>query len=98
MIVKNLDAMSSGVPVVTTTYGNEGIGALPGEEILIADTPAAFADAVVHLLADSEANRRIGERGRDFVRRAYSPEAIRRIVVEAYRELLSALSVGGGSA
>lgn len=98
MIVKNLDAMSTGVPVVTTNYGNEGIGAVPGEEILIADTPAAFADAVVHLLADSEANRRIGERGRDFVRRAYSPEAIRRIVVEAYRELLSARSVGGGSA
>ena len=95
MIVKNLDAMSTGVPVVTTNYGNEGIGALPGDEILVADDPAAFADAVVRLLADSEANRRIGERGRDFVRRAYSPDAIRRIVVEAYRELLSARFVGG---
>lgn len=98
MIVKNLDAMSTGIPVVTTNYGNEGIGAVPGEEILIADDPAAFADAVVQLLADSDANRRIGERGRDFVRRAYSPEAIRRRVVEAYRELLSPRFVGRGSA
>jgi glycosyltransferase involved in cell wall biosynthesis len=97
MIVKNLDAMSTGVPVVTTTYGNEGIGASPGDEILVADDPAAFADAVVRLLADSDANRRIGERGRNFVRRAYSPEAIRRIVLGSYRELLLTRSVGGGA-
>lgn len=90
IIVKILDAMAAGIPVVTTTFGNEGIGATPGEEVLIADAPDACADAVVRLLTDPETNRRIGERGRDFVRGSYSAEAIGRIVVETYRELLSA--------
>ena len=40
VIVKILDALAAGVPVVTTTYGNEGIRAEPGREVFIADNPA----------------------------------------------------------
>jgi len=98
IIVKILDAMAAGIPVVTTKYGNEGIGAMSGEEVLVADATDTYADAVVRLLSDPEANRRIGERGRDFVRGAYSAEAIGRIVLKTYRELLSArCSEAGGT-
>jgi glycosyltransferase involved in cell wall biosynthesis len=98
IIVKILDAMAAGIPVVTTKYGNEGIGAMSGEEVLVADATDTYADAVVRLLSDPEANRRIGERGRDFVRGAYSAEAIGRIVLKTYQELLSArCSEAGGT-
>ena len=90
IIVKILDAMAAGIPVVTTTFGNEGIGAAPDEEVVVADGPDACADAVIRLLSDPEANRRIGERGREFVRGTFSAEAIGRVVVETYRELRSA--------
>ncbi len=39
---KILEAMAMGVPVITTSSVNKGIGAEPDEEILIADTPLEF--------------------------------------------------------
>ncbi len=51
---KILEAFATGTPIVSTTLGNEGIGALPGREIAIADEPAAFAERILHLLANPE--------------------------------------------
>ncbi len=53
IIVKTLDALAAGTPVVTTSIGNEGIGAKPGEHLLVGDTPASFAAQVVLLLCDA---------------------------------------------
>jgi glycosyltransferase involved in cell wall biosynthesis len=75
IISKNLDAMAAGCPVVTTTIGNEGIGATPGVEVLTADTPGAFAAAVLSLLRSSEAGRRLADAARVFVQERYSIEA-----------------------
>ena len=36
---KTLDALAAGCPVVTTTIGNDGLGATPGEHLLVADAP-----------------------------------------------------------
>jgi glycosyltransferase involved in cell wall biosynthesis len=44
--------MSFGLPVVTTSMGAEGMGLIDGEHVLIADSPAAFARAVVRLYTD----------------------------------------------
>ena len=49
MRVKILEAFARGLPVVATTLGYEGIEATPGEHLLVADDPAAFAAAVVRL-------------------------------------------------
>ena len=75
IISKNLDAMAAGCPVVTTTIGNEGIGATPGVEVLTADTPGAVAAAVLSLLRSSEAGRRLADAARVFVQERYSIEA-----------------------
>ena len=45
-------SMGFGLPVVTTSIGAEGMGLIDGEHILIADSPAAFARAVVRLYTD----------------------------------------------
>ncbi|HEY7063561.1 MAG TPA: glycosyltransferase [Chloroflexota bacterium] len=48
--LKVLEAMAVGVPVVSTRLGMEGIAARAGEHTLQAETPAAFARAVLRLL------------------------------------------------
>lgn len=75
IISKNLDAMAAGCPVVTTSIGNEGIGATPGAELLTADTPAEFAAAVLSILQSGDAGRRLADAARAFVHERYSVEA-----------------------
>jgi polysaccharide biosynthesis protein PslH len=70
---KTLDALAAGSAVVTTTLGNEGLGATPGEHLLVADTPEAFAAAVVHLLRDPVARRRLGDAGQRFAATRFGP-------------------------
>ena len=62
--LKILEALAMGKAIVSTTVGAEGLDLRDGEEILIADEPTAFADAVIRLLTDSELRRRVGETGR----------------------------------
>ena len=52
--LKILESMAIGTPVVSTTKGAEGLELRPGQEILIADSPAQFADAVLGLMANAE--------------------------------------------
>ena len=46
---KIAQSMGVGLPVVTTSIGAEGMNLIDGEHVLIADSPAAFASAVVRL-------------------------------------------------
>ena len=84
VIVKILDALSAGVPTVTTRYGNEGVQAREKEEILVADNPGDFAEAVKDLLRDEAARYTIGEAGRRFVGAHFSEKAFKETVDAAY--------------
>lgn len=61
---KILEAMSMGTPVVTTPLGHEGVEALAGRDILVAEQPAEFARQVVRLLTDPELRQRVALNGR----------------------------------
>ena len=63
--LKILQAMALGVPVVSTTLGYEGIAAVPGEHLLVADDPADFAAAVLRLLDDAALRDRLARSGRE---------------------------------
>jgi glycosyltransferase involved in cell wall biosynthesis len=76
IIVKLLDALAAGTPTVATSYGNEGVGAVAGRDLLVADEPAAFAAAVVRLLTDPDHAARLGAGGQAFVRQQYGREAV----------------------
>lgn len=67
VLCKILDAMAWGLPVVSTSAGNEGIGARPGQEILLGDSPEAFARQTILLLQDGNLRRSAGESARRFV-------------------------------
>jgi glycosyltransferase involved in cell wall biosynthesis len=50
--VKALQAMAMGVPIVSTSLGCEGLDVEDGREVLLADTPAAFAGALIRTLQE----------------------------------------------
>jgi polysaccharide biosynthesis protein PslH len=50
--LKILEAMALHTPVVSTSKGAEGLDVEPGYHLLLADTPAEFAAAIISLLRD----------------------------------------------
>jgi glycosyltransferase involved in cell wall biosynthesis len=73
---KILEAMALGTPVVSTGKGAEGLEATSGEDILIADEPADFADAVLRLLGDESLRAKLAANGRKLVRKRYEWDGI----------------------
>jgi sugar transferase (PEP-CTERM/EpsH1 system associated) len=73
---KVLEAMAVGLPVVTTTYVNNGLEAEDGRHLLVADEPEQFADSVITLLKDAQLRRKIGRAGREFVMKQYRWEDV----------------------
>jgi len=71
MRVKILNALAQGLPVVTTTIGYEGIAALPGRDLLVADTAEGFAAACLRILTDEDMARSLSQNGRRLVEQAY---------------------------
>ncbi len=76
MRVKILDAWARGLPVVSTTIGAEGLDARDGDNLLLADTPAAFAQAVNRVLGDAALAARLAQAGRHTVAAQYDWRAV----------------------
>ena len=64
---KVLEAMACGTPVVATPRAVAALQVQAGRNVLIADGPQAFADALVGLLDNPRAQRDIGRAGRAYV-------------------------------
>ena len=80
--------MAAGTPVVTTTFGNEGVGAVSGRDLIVADDAESFAAGVIGLLTDTAFASRLAANGREFVRRNYGRDSVMRKIEEAYREIV----------
>jgi sugar transferase (PEP-CTERM/EpsH1 system associated) len=74
--LKIFEAMAMGKAVVSTTVGAEGLPVTDGRDIVIADDAAAFADAVVSILADGERRNQIAQAARDLVVTHYDWTAV----------------------
>jgi glycosyltransferase involved in cell wall biosynthesis len=73
---KVLEALAMARPLVTTSLGAEGLGATPGEHLVVADDTAAFAAAIRALLDDPGRAARIGAAGRSLVERRFDWDPI----------------------
>lgn len=69
---KILEAGACGIPVVSTTLGAEGIPANNGLDILIADTPEDFAQAIIRVINDRQLAEGLGENLKELVTQSYS--------------------------
>jgi glycosyltransferase involved in cell wall biosynthesis len=76
VLCKVLDAMGAGLPVVTTSFGNDGVGAQPEREILIGESPEEFAGQAVRLLKSPDLRRQLGLSGRNFINLNFSATSI----------------------
>jgi glycosyltransferase involved in cell wall biosynthesis len=79
--LKNIHAMARGVPVVSTSVGNEGSGLSDKEHLRIADTPEGFATAIMELLTNDLLRQELADRAYCKLLTMYNCEAnIRRLV------------------
>jgi glycosyltransferase involved in cell wall biosynthesis len=74
--LKILEAMAMARPVVSTTMGSEGLDVTDGEHLLVADSPDAFATAVIRLLERRDVAEQLANRGRRLVAERYDWHAI----------------------
>jgi glycosyltransferase involved in cell wall biosynthesis len=85
---KVLEAMAMAIPVVSTPLGAEGLPARDGENMLLAETAEALAEATVKLLGDKELSSKLGTAGRDLVVRNYSWQRGVEILEEVLEEVV----------
>lgn len=69
--LKILEAMALGTPVISTSKGAAGLEVTPGKHLLIADTPAEFAAAVLGLFRSPAQRNELAGNARALVRERY---------------------------
>lgn len=79
---KVTQSLAAGLPVVTTAIGAEGLSAVPGEQLLVADAPEEIAAEVVRLCRDDELWQRLSDGGRRAAVEGWSRRAMRARVDE----------------
>jgi glycosyltransferase involved in cell wall biosynthesis len=89
MRVRILEAFARGMPVVTTTVGLEGIEARSGEEILVEDDPAGFAQATLRLFEDEALGFSLAEKGRMLAESHYDWQVVLTKMDEIYNRAAS---------
>ena len=82
--IKILTAWAAGIPVVATSIAAEGLHYTNMQDIMIADTPQGFADAICNLFDDTSLTARLIDNGRQTVEKYYSPECAASQYASAY--------------
>jgi glycosyltransferase involved in cell wall biosynthesis len=82
--MKLLEAMSAGMPTVTTTDGAAGLGIASGREMLVADSEAGFADSVVRVLQDRGLRGELRAAGYDYLAARHSLAVSRAAIERAF--------------
>ncbi|MDX1909266.1 MAG: glycosyltransferase family 4 protein [Bacteroidia bacterium] len=88
--VKILEGMAYGKPIVATSMAAEGIGLTHGDQIMIGDTPDAFANAVSVLIEHPDLCDTIGAHARQFARSRFDSTALTQKLLDYLRKQLAA--------
>jgi glycosyltransferase involved in cell wall biosynthesis len=91
--IKIYEGMAMGKATVSTTVGAEGLDVQHGRDILLEDTPAAFAAAIIQLLQDAELRRRY-EAAAAATARQYDWSVITERFVEVLQKVIDGASGG----
>jgi glycosyltransferase involved in cell wall biosynthesis len=87
--LKVIEAMARGVPLVSTTFGVEGLEVTPGRDVLIADDPARFASTCRAVVSDSELRGQLVQAGLERYRARLTAQATIAAVRSLAGELLA---------
>ena len=88
--LKVLEAMASGLPVVTTPVGAEGLGVKDGKHALIKSNYKELATSAVKVLKNEKLAKNLGESGKKFVEKNYSWSTNAGLLDKIYKEVISA--------
>ncbi|RMD65036.1 glycosyltransferase, partial [Candidatus Parcubacteria bacterium] len=86
--IKILNALSMGMPVVTTPIGAEGLEVKDGKNIMVAQTAEEFAKRTLLLLDEPILARRLGMAGRRVVTERYDWQHLHRETERLYTQLV----------
>lgn len=74
--IKILEAMALGIPVISTTKGAKGIPCQNKKNILIANTPTEFKNAICLLLENKSLAKKIGNEGKKLILNHFSNDIV----------------------
>lgn len=83
---KILEAMASGIPVVTTELGVEGLKAKDGKQAIVRESSSLLGQAVISLIASKKQYDTIRKSARDFIEKEYSWEKITKTLEGVYED------------
>lgn len=70
--IKILEGMAAGKTIITTSLGVQGITVFDKQEVLIANNPKSFAEAVIWCIKNEKKCKEMGQRARKFMEENYS--------------------------
>ncbi len=85
--LKILASMASGLPVISTQTGVEGLEVKDGTHVLLAHTPDEFVDQISTILNDTVLFRKIQKNSFEHVKKHYSWNAIADKLEKVYRKI-----------
>lgn len=88
MRVKIIEGLALKKCIVSTTLGAEGIAVTDNENILLADSPQDFADALIKCIADKVLCERLGENGRKLIEQKYEASVMAKEMMDFYGKLM----------
>ncbi|HSS21915.1 MAG TPA: glycosyltransferase [Pyrinomonadaceae bacterium] len=83
------EALSYGLPVVTTTIGAEGWNFTDGKQVLIANSPTDFAAAVVRLYQTPDLWKELSDAGYCHIAENFTPEVLGDVIKGSVRTLVN---------
>ncbi|MEK7572857.1 MAG: glycosyltransferase family 4 protein [Patescibacteria group bacterium] len=86
---KILEAMASGVPVITTALGSEGLAAENKKELIVADTEVETIIAVKDLIQDKDLYDKIRLNARKLIEEKYNWDVIVGDLEKVYRKTIA---------
>ena len=87
--VKIIEGMALGKTIVTTSLGAEGIPCKDGQNILIADTPEAFAAKISNCISDKISFTIIGDNALQFAKSKFSSQEVVKKLLEFFKQNLN---------
>ncbi len=87
MRIKIIEGMALGKVIISTTIGAEGINCTSGKNIIIADSPQDFAEAVCACLKDKDYCDQIGNNAKKLIASEYNNDHISKNMILFFEEL-----------
>jgi O-antigen biosynthesis protein len=81
------EALSYGLPVVTTSIGAEGVGLTSGENAMVADDPEDFANSVLRVYEDMKLWRGLADSGYQHIGNHFTPQVVGQRIERALKLL-----------